>query len=377
MRIRQITLCAAALVVGATTTLPAHAASVPAATATTTRFQEIDLVADVAGRAARTDQKLVNPWGIAVGPRVWVSDADAGVATVYSGGGTAGPVVKEPLTVAVPGGPTGQVFNSGPHFVVHGPKGSGPAAFVFATESGTIQGWNLKADPAHAVVAAKVRRASFKGLALLQARGGPFLLAADFFHGRIVVFDGRFHRVSLPHAFRDPSLPRGYAPFNVAVVGGTVYVTYARQNAHHDEEVAGPGKGFVSRFTASGAFRGRLAARGPLNAPWAVTAAPASFGTFAGALLVGNFGDGTINAFTRNGRFLGPLRTPEGKPIRIDGLWGLAPGTAANGGANALWFAAGTDDEKHGLLGLIRPTPRKPGTGGDDGGHITYPPPRY
>jgi uncharacterized protein (TIGR03118 family) len=347
--------CAAALVLGITGTLPA-AAHATSAHAKVPRFLQTDLVSDLPGRAPLTDHKLVNPWGMSMGPRLWVSDADADVSTVYSGGGTAGKVVKQPLEVAVPGGPTGQVFNGGHGFVVRGKGGAGPASFVFATESGTIAGWNATADPTHAIVAAKVRRASFKGLALL----GSHLLAADFFHGRIVVFDRHFHRV--PGGFRDPGLPRGYAPFNVAAVHGSVFVAYAKRNAGGSEEIAGPGNGFVSQFSASGRFLRRFASHGALNAPWALTVAPRGFGSLTGALLVGNFGDGRINAYDRSsGRFLGPLRKADGKAIAIEGLWGLVPGTAANGGASALWFAAGIDDEKHGLLGLIRPVGLKTG----------------
>ncbi|MFI6318003.1 TIGR03118 family protein [Nonomuraea sp. NPDC050556] len=332
-------LCAVALV-GATltTTAPAQAAQ------RVTRFTEVDLVSDIPGRAAITDKHLVNPWGMSMGPRLWVSDADADVSTVYSDA-----VRKEPLEVVVAGGPTGQVFNPGPRFRLDGRH---PALFMFATESGTIAGWNPAADATRAIVKARVHDASFKGLALLRGR---FLLAADFFHARVDVFDSHFRRLRTHGAFRDRGLPGGYAPFNVAVVGGSVFVAYALQNDDRDEEVAGPGNGFVTQFSSSGRFLRRFVSRGPLNAPWAITVAPAGFGTFAGALLVGNFGDGRINAFDRHGRFLGPLRKQGGAALEIEGLWGLLPGTQANGGRDALWFAAGIDDEQHGLLGLIRP----------------------
>jgi uncharacterized protein (TIGR03118 family) len=344
-----VTLCAAALVLSVST---APSAQSQTSSYRPTRFETVNLVSDIPGRAAITDPNLVNPWGMSMGPRLWVSDADKDLSTVYSGGGTAGTIKKEPLEVVVEGGPTGQVFNSGSRFLVRGH----PALFIFATESGTIQGWNPQADPTHAIVKAKVRHASYKGLALVSVNGRQFLLAADFFHARIDVFDSRFHRVHSFGAFRDRGLPRGYAPFNVASVGGTVFVAYALQNADRDEEVAGPGNGFVTQFTSGGRFIRRFASRGALNAPWAITVAPRSFGTFAGDLLVGNFGDGRVNAYDRSsGRFHGPLRKPGGAPIEIEGLWGLLPGTAANGGRDALWFAAGIDDEKHGLVGLIRP----------------------
>ncbi|MFJ2030495.1 TIGR03118 family protein [Streptosporangium sp. NPDC087985] len=351
-RRRHAILCAAALVLGTTGFLPAAAQKTTSAPSHPTRFSEVDLVSDIPGRATITDPKLVNPWGLAMGPGLWVSDNGTDTATVYGGGGTAGPIVKESIEVAVPSAPTGQVSNPGPGFTVTGPGGSGPARFIFATESGTIAGWNSTADPAHAVVAATVPHANFKGLTLVDGR----LLAADFFHRRIVVFSQNFQRI--PGLFRDPFLPADYAPFNVAAIGGTVFVAYAKTAPGSSDEVTGPGDGFVSQFNASGRFIRRFASRGPLNAPWAITVAPRSFGSFAGALLVGNFGDGRINAYNpRTGRYLGPLRRANGTPMAIEGLWGLEPGTAANGGQDALWFAAGIGEEAHGLLGLIVPAP--------------------
>ncbi|MFI6597722.1 TIGR03118 family protein [Nonomuraea sp. NPDC050536] len=349
-----VTLCAAALVLSVSTALPAQSSA--AAAHRQTRFEEVDLVSDQPGKAQITDPNLVNPWGMSIGKFLWVSDADKDLSTVYSGGGAAGAVHKQGLEVKVAGGPTGQVFNPGHGFVVSTKKGSGPAMFLSATESGTIRGWNPQADPATALLGAKVKGASFKGLTMVWIHGRPFLLAADFLNGRIDVFNSHFRLLPTFRAFRDRGLPPGYAPFNVAAVGGTVFVAYAKRKPGEADEIAGPGRGFVSQFTASGHFLRRFASRGPLNAPWAITVAPRSFGTFAGALLVGNFGDGRINAFDRrSGRFMGPLRRADGSAISVDGLWGLVPGTAANGGRNALWFAAGVDDEKHGLVGLIRP----------------------
>jgi len=170
------------------------------------------------------------------------------------------------------------------------------------------------------------------------------------------VFDSEFRRLAMPPTFfNDPKLPAGYAPFNVAVIGDAVYVSYAKQDAEKHDEVDGPGLGFVDVYTDFGQHRERFASRGPLNAPWAITVAPASFGKFAGDILVGDFGDGRINAFDNRGHFEGPLRGSDGKPLAIDGLWGLLPGTAANGGTDNLWFAAGINHEADGLLGLIGP----------------------
>ena len=169
------------------------------------------------------------------------------------------------------------------------------------------------------------------------------------------MFDGEWQPVDVGAAFTDPNLPPGYAPFNVAVLGGAVYVTYALQNEDGDEEVAGHNLGFVDKYTDVGQTVERVASRGNLNAPWGLAIAPASFGKYAGSLLVGNFGDGRIGAYTDNGEFLGFLRDGGNHVIAIDGLWALLAGTATSGGTNSVWFSAGPDDETHGLVGVLRP----------------------
>jgi uncharacterized protein (TIGR03118 family) len=339
MQHRIMTLCAATLVL--LTATPAEAATTPRQ-----RFDVVNLVSDIKGKAAVHDPKVVNPWGLAMGKTLWVSNTGTGSATVYSGQGK-----KEATEVAVPGGaPTGQVFNPTEGFTVKGK----PASFIFSSPSGAITGWNAEADPANAIIAAFTRGADYKGLALLEADDGPFLLAADFAGGRIHAFDDDFNRVRLARwQFRDPFVPRGYHPFNVSVVNDGVWVSYALRDAATGKSVAARGKGFVSRFNADGRLTGRIG-RGALNAPWAVTMAPRGFGAYAGALLVGNFGDGTIQVFKR-GRHLGALRGADGRPVVLPGLWDLEPGTAENGGTNAVWFSAGIDGAKHGLIGLLRP----------------------
>jgi uncharacterized protein (TIGR03118 family) len=341
---------------------PAAAATTPTATqtATPTRFAETDLVSDIPGRAALTDPAVVNPWGLALSPTspLWVANNGTNTATLYAGAAGGGPVTKVPLTVTVPGGaPTGQVVNDTAKFVVSAPGGSGPARFLFASEGGDITGWNPAAAPTTAILAAHVDGAIYKGLALLHTRFGPFLLAADFHDARIDVFDGHFRRLRLPAPFfTDRRLPPGYAPFDVAVLGDAVYVSYAKQDAEAKDEVDGAGLGFVDRFTTSGLLARRIASRGVLNAPWGLAIAPASFGRFAGDLLVGNFGDGRVSVFDPRGTGLrGQLRDRSGRPISIDGLWALLPGTASTGGVDAVWFSAGPNHEADGLVGLIRP----------------------
>lgn len=315
-----------------------------------------NLVSDQPGVATITDPDLVNPWGMSHGPAtpVWASDNGTDVSTLYTGDVGSTPVTKAALTVSIPGGaPTGQVFNDTTEFAV--PGVGTPAAFIFTGETGKIWAWN-KAAGTTAVQAASTDGAVYKGLALIHGSAGPQLLAANFHANRIDVFDGQFNRVSDSGRFRDPFLPRHYAPFNVAEINGEVFVSYAQQDADAMDDVAGPGHGFVDVYSESGQFVRRLASRGVLDSPWAMTIAPAGFGRVGGDLLVGNFGDGRIHAFDpRSGEPRGTLRDDSGRPLTIDGLWALVVGDPAAGGTDTIWFSAGPDDEQHGLLGVLRP----------------------
>ena len=322
-------------------------------------FTETDVVSDIPDRAALTDADVVNAWGLALSPTspLWVANNGTNSATLYAGGANGGAVTKVPLRVAIPGGaPTGQAFNDTASFVVTGPAGSGPARFLFVSEGGEVTGWSPAAAPTDAIVAAHSHGAVYKGLALLHTDAGPFLLATDFRRGRIDVYDGQFRRVELPAPlFTDRRLPHGYAPFNVAVLGDGIYVSYAKQSPGGVDEVDGLGLGFVDKYNAFGLLTRRVASRGTLNAPWGLALAPASFGSLAGHLLVGNFGDGRIGAYDSSGGFDGQLLDAAGHPMAIDGLWALLPGTANTGGTDAVWFSAGPGEEEHGLVGLIRP----------------------
>ena len=334
------------------------ALATPAAADAPTAFTEVNQVSNVPGRAALTDPDVVNAWGLALSPTspLWVANNGTDTSTLYAGGANGATVTKVSLTVAVAGAPTGQAFNNTTSFVVTGPNGSGPARFLFDTESGDLAGWSPAAAPTTAIVAAHAEGAIYKGLALLHTDAGPFLLAADFHNARIDVYDGQFQRVEMPAPFlTDPGLPAGYAPFNVAALGGSIYVAYAKQDAAGEDEEAGPSLGFVDRFNASGMLAHRVASHGLLNVPWGLAIAPDSFGRFAGDLLVGNFGDGRITAFHPGHGVDGQLGDASGQPIEIDGLWALLPGTANTGGTDAVWFSAGPDDEANGLVGLIRP----------------------
>jgi uncharacterized protein (TIGR03118 family) len=284
---------------------------------------------------------------------VWVSDNGTGLSTLYRTDTPGAPVTKlETPRVVIPGGaPTGQVFNDTTMFTV--PGTTQPARFIFVGEHGDLSAWN---GGNAAVPVGHTPGAVYKGLALVHGASGPMLVAANFHSGRIDVFDSAFQPVSAKHLFRDRFLPRGYAPFNVAEIHGKVFVTYAKQDADREDDVAGPGHGFIDVFSTSGRFLYRFASHGVLNSPWGITIAPDSFGRFAGALLVGNFGDGRIHAFSpRSGALLGVLRGQSGRPLTIDGLWALVVGDPVAGGTDSVWFSAGTDDEQHGLLGLLSP----------------------
>ena len=323
-----------------------------------------NLVSDGSIPADFTDPHLVNGWGISAGPTTpwWVSDADSDVATIYNGN-TGAPAA---LVVTVPGGPTGQVFNGvATDFVVTNGAVTAGANFIFATESGQVLGRG--AGTTSAVLGADRSNvdASYKGLAIGTSGGAQYLYAADFHNARVDVFDRTFTLQSWAGAFVDPGIPSGFAPFGIQAVtidGVTsIIVTYAKQDADAGDEVAGEGLGYVSQFGTDGSFWGRIASRGELNAPWGIALAPndagASFGKFSGDLLVGNFGDGRITAYAMGEHRWEPrghLKGTDPGPLEIDGLWGIGFGNgAASGSKSVLYFAAGPDDEAHGLFGSV------------------------
>ena len=322
-------------------------------------FFQTNLTSDLAGVAPNQDSKLMNPWGIAFGPTtpIWISDNKTGFSTVYNGAGQPFPILS-PLQVTIPppaGGqppaaPTGIVFNSGTDFA--------GSHFIFATEDGAIAAWT---SGSNAVLEADNSPAGtvYKGL----ARIGGMLYATDFHGGKVDVFNSSFAQVTVSGGFTDPNLPAGYAPFNIENINGMLYVTFAKQDADKHDDVSGPGNGFVDVFDSNGVLQKRLISNGPLNSPWGLALAPSGFGSFGGDLLVGNFGDGTINAFDPgSGTFLGVLKDANGHPIVNEGLWGLAFGNGAQGAStSALYFTAGIPGpdsvEDHGLFGDIQAVP--------------------
>ena len=331
-------------------------------------FTQTNLVADspqTPGVTATTtiDPNLINPWGVSFGPKgpFWVSDNGTGVTTIYDGAGM--PAGPELVTVAaLPGedhsSPTGQVFNPGSGFDLIKGDPTSASTFIFATEDGTISGWNNKVDPTSSVI--KVDKSAdgavYKGLAIGSNHDGTFLFAANFNSGMVDVFDQNFNQVS---SFTDKHLPQGYAPFNVQVLDGHLFVTFALQDTAKHDDVAGAGNGFVDEFDLKGHLIQRVASHGPLDSPWGLAIAPSSFGALAGDLLVGNFGDGTINAFDlKNDHFEGKLLDANGAPITIGDLWALVPGTGGvNSDPNKIYFTAGVKDEAQGLFGSLTATP--------------------
>ncbi len=353
---------AGVLAVGACTALAVLPATPGVAAAkAATPYAQTNLVSDIPGVARITDPNLVNPWGVSEFPKgpLWVSDNGTDVSTLYTGAINGSPLTPVPLVVKIPGGaPTGQVFNPTKGFVVHHGKQSGAALFIFATETGVIAGWNPdvgktgSGPSTHAQVGARVKNAVFKGLAIADGR----LFAANFHSGRVVVFNSKFHRVRTHGRFRDRKLPRHYAPFNIAKIGGRLFVSYAKQDADRGDDVAGPGHGFIDVYSLHGRLLQRLVRHSALNSPWGMLIAPSKFGTFSSDLLVANFGNGALNAFNpATGKFLGPLKNADGNPIVISGLWGLIRGDGAAGTPRTVFFTAGLADESHGLLGTITP----------------------
>ncbi len=334
-----------------TTLLVLIAMSFTAAFARADTYSSTNFQSDIPGVAAHVDPNLVNPWGMAAssGGTIWVSDNGTGVSTLYHQDGTA-----VSLVVTIPtsarnkdgGNPTGVVFNSTSFFQVTLNGNSAPAFFIFVSEDGSISGWNPTLDQTHAIIAVDngtnlgSKRAIYKGATLGVANGHNFLYVTNFHVGRVETYDENFHQVN-PNGFVDGTLPAGYAPFGIRNFNGEIFVTYALQDAKGEDDVAGPGNGFVNVFDTSGNFLRRLVSNGNLNAPWGLA-------LVEGELWVGNFGDGTINNYDpTTGAFLETISRANGDPVQFDGLWDLLPL------GSGVYFTAGIADEEHGLFGII------------------------
>jgi uncharacterized protein (TIGR03118 family) len=352
--------------------LPAAAAAIAIVGASAGRADDVlstyvvhKLTSDLPG-ASTPDPNLKNPWGIAFsgsGSPFWISDNATGLSTLYNGDGTIVPLV---VTIPGPNGsppgftaaPTGIVWNPGTSFVIPGTGSPGvPAAFIFATEDGTISAWARGLTPPDAAVLAVDNSpgAVYKGLAFGVNVNGAFLFATNFRAGTVDVFDHNFQPAATDGGFQDPSIPPGYAPFGIQNINGDLWVSYARQNAAKHDDVAGAGHGFVDVFDTDGHLLKNFAAHGSLNSPWGIARASFAFGSFSGDILVGNFGNGRVNVFDSQGNFLGHLTRPNGEALVIPGLWSLTLGGGALSSSDTLYFTAGPNGESDGLFGTITP----------------------
>jgi uncharacterized protein (TIGR03118 family) len=336
-------------------------------------------VSDLAGVADRQDPNLVNPWGNGFGQSpFWIGNNRTGTSTLYDGTGAAKSLIVDIPAAggAKTGGPvTGVIFNTfsanTSEFAVAAGK---PASFLFCSADGLITGWNpgVSSTEAQLLFDNSASGAVYTGCALGGVTGAPLLFAANFHAGTVDVFDGTLTPVHSAGAFVDSAVPSGFAPYNTAVIGGNVYVAYAKQDTTQKISVAGPGNGYLALFDQTGKLVATLIANGALNSPWGLAVAPSNFGPFGGALLVGNFGDGKINAYNfTNGDWLATLNDPTGAPISFPGLWSLSFGSGADSeDPGTVYFTAGIGGgpnndpvESHGLLGSIQPVPSFPVTG--------------
>jgi len=375
---RRLRLAAAALSALGAAAVPAVAVTGPAAAAGTNSFTQTNLIADNATFGAElVDPNLTNPWGLAFlkNSAIWVSDNNSGMATAYTGG-IGGGSVSLSITVPVPGGnPTGQVAGIGHGaFPVGGPTG-GSAAFIVATDSigstqspGEIAAWNggasfvVEDSPTGGPGGTTPAGAVFKGLAVSsKPTAGPELFAADVANAKVDIFDKNFAPVSAPTEFVDPAIPAGYAPFGIQTLKNKVYVTYGKQNSTHTDVVPGAGLGYVDVYNPNGVLIKHLIAGGgtsQLDEPWGLAIAPKNFGPFGNDLLVGNLGNGWINAFNaKTGAFVASLDDTHGVPLHIDGLWGLQVGNGTFGARTSLIFSAGPNGYADGLVGVLNPGP--------------------
>jgi uncharacterized protein (TIGR03118 family) len=332
-------------------------AGTPALFAQSTGYTQTNLVANVAGLANHTDSQLSNPWGISFlpGNPFWIANNNGGTSTLYDAEGN-----KQSLVVTIPsasvnpctpGCPTGTVANSSSYF-------SG-GAFIFDTEDGIVANWT-GGNSAVKVVDNSAEGAVYKGLALISNSSGTFLLAANFRSGNIDVFDSTFNPATLTGSFKDPNLPEGYAPHGIHLIGSQIYVAYAVQDSAKHDPTPGASSGIVDIFDTDGNFVKTFAAGGHLNAPWGVVQTPASWGTFSNDILVGDFGDGAINAFDTTGKFLGQVSNSSNQPIINAGLWDMVYGAGGTGDPGTLYLTAGGANQTSGLFFTLTPASANP-----------------
>jgi uncharacterized protein (TIGR03118 family) len=353
--------------------------SMTSASASGTMFADTALVAnkaEVIASAATIDANLQNPWGFAVAPGLpfWISDNNNNLTTLYSGAGvqetqavtgSAQTGIAIPASAAgVQSNPTGQVFNGTGGFLIPTSKGQESALFILDGEGGLISAW-AQDSGATAVTAYDDgilnggNHAVYKGLAIGTVSGATFLYATDLHNNKVDVFDTNFSKpAAMQGKFVDPNLPSGFVPFGITALNGQLYVTFAKQDSAMHDEITGAGLGYVDICDFSGNLISQLASGGPLNAPWGVAIAPTGFGSLAGDVLIGNFGDGTINIFSPNGTSLatskGALTAGNGQPLTFPGLWALAFGNGdPDKPISTLFYTAGFASQTDGVFGSI------------------------
>src|SRR5579863_8959771 len=350
----------------------------PPASQMSSGFADTALVSDKTGvvaTAATIDANLSNPWGVAIAPGLpfWIADNNSNLSTLYNGTGAVETAsvtgnsevgITIPASAAgVPANPTGQVYNGGGGFLISTGAGQESALFIFDGEGGTIAAW-ANGSGATAVtayddgVANGANHAVYKGLALGTVNGATFLYATDLHNNKVDVFDTNFAKpADMQGKFVDPTIPAGFVPFGIAALNGQLYVTYAQQDGAMHDEVSGAGLGYVDIFDFSGNFVTRFSSAGVLNAPWGMALAPAGFGSFEGDLLIGNFGDGTINIFGPNGASLGAITVNNGQTLTVPGLWSLVFGDGdPDKPVTTLFYTAGFADQTDGVFGSITAT---------------------
>jgi uncharacterized protein (TIGR03118 family) len=343
--------------------------------------------AEVVATPGTIDANLQNPWGIAVGPGLpfWIADNNSNLSTLYSGTGTietqsvtgsADVGIAIPASAAaVQANPTGQVYNGSGGFLIPTSKGQETALFIFDGEGGTIAAWATDSGATAVTayddgVANGANHAVYKGLALGAVGGAWYLYATDLHNNKVDVFDTNFSKpAAMQGKFVDPSIPAGFVPFGITALDGNLYVTFAKQDSAMHDEITGAGLGYVDIFDLSGNLVSQFAATGVLNAPWGVAIAPAGFGNLEGDVLIGNFGDGTINIFAPNGTALatskGPLLDSSAKAFAFAGLWSLVFGNGdADKPLTTLFYTAGFADQTDGVFGSITFTTSTMGGGG-------------
>jgi uncharacterized protein (TIGR03118 family) len=327
-------------------------------------LKQTNIVADQKGVAEATDPKLINAWGLAFNPAgaAWVNANGSGLSQVYNEAGKVllSVTIPTPKDVAPPSSPTGQVFNPGDLFM--GDR------FISVTEQGLVTGWQPSLEVTAATRADNSGIHSiYKGVTIAQSGQHSRLYATDFHNARVDVFDDKYQPLGDCQGFMDDQIPTGYAPFNIVSHENLLYVTYAKQDEDKEDDVKGPGNGFVDVFDPDGRLLDRLIAHGALNAPWGLAFAPSDFGRASNKLLVGNFGDGRINAYTLSTQdknlvaaFDGPLGDARARPLVIDGLWALQFGPGAGGfETDEIYFTAGPNDEKNGIFGELAVVSKK------------------